>query len=520
MNVMRAWGLAGCLALSSIAVQAADLTLAAVFSDHMVLQREKAVPVWGWADPGEKVSVEFGGQSKTTAADVDGRWTVKLDPMPACAKPGKMVVRSDKPGRVVEIADVLVGEVWLGSGQSNMAMGVSRAKDYEAEKAAANLPLVRMFAEGSRAAAAPQDRGTGAWKVCAPETVGTFSATLYFFGRELHRELKVPVGLINSSVGGTPIESWIAADVQAAVPELRAAAEAAAKADAEFDVEAAKAGHAKAVARWKTLAAKAKAEGRPQPRAPRDPVETRARKGNIGGLFNGKIAPLIPYAIRGAVWYQGEANSHPGKGAVYRLQLPLLVTDWRARWGTEFPFAWVQLPNFQRENTGDGWMLVREAMLKSLRLPKTGMAVTVDIGDPKDIHPKNKQEVGRRLSLWALGEVYGRKDVVTGGPLPAGHEVRGAEVIVSFTHAGGLKARDGDVKGFEIAGADRQWKPAPARIDGAKAVVSSPDVKEPVAVRYAWAMDPDCNLVNAAGLPASPFRTDEWEVPTLGNEAK
>ena len=298
---------------------------------------------------------------------------------------------------------MLVGEVWLGSGQSNMAMGVSRAKDFEAEKAAANLPLVRMFTEGSRVAAAPQENGTGAWKVCAPETVGTFSATLFFFGRELHRELKVPVGLINSSVGGTPIESWIAADAQSASPELRAAneaaAKAAAKAEAEFDVEAAKAAHAKALARWKTLAAKAKAEGKPAPRAPKDPVAMRERKGNIGGLFNGKIAPLIPYAIRGVVWYQGEANSHPGKGAFYQHQLPLLVTDWRARWGAEFPFAWVQLPNFERENTGDNWLLVREAMLKTLKLPKTGMAITVDIGDPKDIHPKNKQEVGDRKSV-------------------------------------------------------------------------------------------------------------------------
>ncbi len=519
MNANRAWMLAGCLLVSSIAARAANLELAAPFADHMVLQRDVAVPVWGWADPGEKITVEFAGQARTVEADGKGAWKALLDPMPACAEARVLVVRSGRAGRRIEIADVLVGEVWLGSGQSNMAMGVSRAKDFEAEKAAASLPLIRMFTEGSRAAATPQEKGTGAWKVCAPETVGTYSATLYFFGRELHRELKVPVGLINSSVGGTPIESWIAADAQAGVPELKAAAEAAAKADAEFDVEAAKATHAKAVARWKTLAAKAKAEGKPAPRAPRDPVETRARKGNVGGLFNGKIAPLIPYAIRGAVWYQGEANSHPGKGALYRHQLPLLVTDWRARWGSEFPFAWVQLPNFERENTGDNWLLVREAMLKTLRLPKTGMAITVDIGDPKDIHPKNKQEVGRRLSLWALGDVYGRKVPETSGPLPAGHEVRGAEVIVSFTHAGGLKARDGDVKGFEVAGADRQWKPAAARIDGAKAVVSSPDVKEPVAVRYAWAMNPDCNLVNAAGLPASPFRTDDWEAPTVGAAA-
>lgn len=516
MNLSRTGMLVAVLLGIAGTAGAAKLELAAPFADHMVLQREMAVPVWGWADPGEKVTVDFAGQSKTSTADAEGKWRVTLDAMPACAEARVLVVRSAAPDRKLEVADVLVGEVWLGSGQSNMAMGVSRAKDYDAEKAAANLPLVRMFTEGSRAAATPQARGTGAWKVCAPETVGTFSATLYFFGRELHRELKVPVGLINSSVGGTPIESWIAADVQKAAPELKAAFEAGAKAEADFDVEAAKAQYEKTLARWKILAAKAKAEGKPVPRAPRDPVETRERKGNIGGLFNGKIAPLIPYAIRGAVWYQGEANSHPGKGPFYRHQLPMLVTDWRARWGSEFPVAWVQLPNFERENTGDNWLLVREAMLTTLRLPKTGMAITVDIGDPKNIHPTNKQEVGRRLSLWALGEVYGRKVPETSGPLPAGHQVRGGEAVVSFTHAGGLKARDGDVKGFEIAGADRQWKPAVARIEGGKVVVSSPDVQAPAAIRYAWAMNPDGNLVNAAGLPASPFRTDDWEAPAAG----
>jgi len=501
--------LAGFLLASLAALPAADLKLAAVFGDHLVLQRDKPVPVWGWADPGEKITVEFAGQAKTATADAAGKWMVKLGPLAASAEPRPLTVQSEKPGRKIELSDVLVGEVWLGSGQSNMAMGVSRAKDFEAEKAAANLPLLRMFREESASSPAPQPEAKGKWAVCSPETVGAFSATLYFFGRELHRELKVPVGLINSSVGGTPIESWIAAEAQASSPELKAATEAAAKAEAAFDEAAAKANYEKALARWKEQAAKAKAAGQPAPRKPLDPLATRARKGGGGGLFNGKIAPLIPYAIRGVVWYQGEANSQPGKGPFYQYQLPLLVNDWRARWGEELPFAWVQLPNFARP--GEGWMLVREAMLKTLRLPRTGMAITVDIGDAKDIHPKNKQDVGKRLALWALGEVYGQKVASTSGPLPAGHEARGSEMVVSFKHAdGGLQAKGGELKGFAVAGEDRQWKPATARIEGNQVIVASPDVKKPIALRYAWEPDPQCNLFNGAGLPASPFRTDDW----------
>jgi len=233
------------------------------------------------------------------------------------------------------------------------------------------------------------------------------------------------------------------------------------------------------------------------------------RKGNVGGLFNGKIAPLIPYAIRGALWYQGEANSTPDKAPFYQAQLTLLVNDWRARWGYDFPFAWVQLPNFG--GAGRDWPAVREAMLKTLALKDTGMAITIDIGEEKDIHPKNKQDVGRRLAAWALGTVYGQK-VATSGPLPAGHQVRGSEVLLSFKHTdGGLVAKGGELKGFVVAGEDKQWKSARARIEGDKVIVSSADVKQPVAARYAWENWPTCNLYNGAGLPASPFRTDDWK---------
>jgi sialate O-acetylesterase len=233
----------------------------------------------------------------------------------------------------------------------------------------------------------------------------------------------------------------------------------------------------------------------------------RERKGNVGGLFNGKIAPLVPYAIRGAIWYQGEANSTPEKAPFYRYQLPLLVKDWRARWGYDFPFAWVQLPNFG--GPGRDWPVVREGMLQTLSVPKTGMAITIDIGEEKNIHPQDKQEVGHRLAMWALSTVYGKKDIVSSGPLPAGHQQRGAEIVLKFTHTdGGLVARGGDLRGFTLAGADGEWKPAIAKIEGDKVVVSATGLTEPKYVRYAWENNPSVNLYNGAGIPASPFRTD------------
>jgi len=464
------------LLLAGLTAHAADLKPAALFSDHMVLQRNKPVPVWGWADPGESITVEFAGQKKTTKADADGKWSVILDPMKENAEPGELLVQSQIANRKSKISDVLVGEVWLGSGQSNMAMGMGGVANAAEEKAAAKWPLIRMFKEESPGSATPGKEAKGTWKVCSPETVSGFSATLFCFGREIHRELKVPVGLINSSVGGTPIEAWSSAEAQ------------------------------KESARMQNTASKG---GRPVADQPATRAAPRKQTGKAGGLFNGKIAPLIPYALRGAVWYQGESNANSGNGDRYEFMLTALVTDWRVKWGEDFPFAWVQLPNFN--HAGDGWSLVREGMLKTLRLPKTGMAITIDVGEPGNIHPKNKQEVGRRLALWALGDVYSVKVPSTSGPLPAGHEVRGSDIVIALSHAdGGLEAKGGELKGFVIAGPDKQWKTAKARIEGDKVIVSSDEVKKPVAVRYAWATNPDCNLYNKAGLPASPFRTDDW----------
>jgi sialate O-acetylesterase len=338
--------------------------------------------------------------------------------------------------------------------------------------------------------------------------VKLFSATAYFFGRELHKTLGVPVGLINSSVGGTPIQSWISLQAQLQSPALKASAEAQLQAERDFDANGAKAAYEVSLAKWKEDAEGAKAEGKEPPPAPHDPIADRQKRGEGGGLFNGKIAPLIPYAIRGLIWYQGEANSGV-RAPLYRDQLPVLIADWRARWGYDFPFIGVQLPNFGH---GSNWPLLRETMLRTLKLKNTGMAIAIDIGETDNIHPKNKQEIGRRLALWALSEVYGQKVASFSGPLPDGQQIRGGEIVLSFTHAdGGLVARGGELKEFLIAGADKKWVQANAKIEGEKVIVSSPEIPNPVAVRYAWSMNPEATLYNGAGLPASPFRTDDWQ---------
>jgi sialate O-acetylesterase len=489
----------------------ADVKLPSVFSDHAVLQQGVKVPVWGWADPGEKVSVTVGDQKATAEADGKGRWKVSVGPL----KAGGPVTLEVRGKNRVTVRDVLVGEVWLCSGQSNMAMTVSRAKDFEEEREAAKFPRIRMFKVANRPARTPQEQVPGSWAVCSPETVGGFSAAAYFFGRELHRKLGVPVGLINSSVGGTAIEAWTSAEVQKGKTALKPIFAEWDKRARAYQPERAQVQYQRRLAAWKAAAEKARKEGKRPPRRPRPPVDPREDRNHPANLFNGMIAPLVPYAIRGAIWYQGEHNARTVETAArYSHQLPLLIEDWRSRWGEgDFPFLWVQLPNFKARMDYPGatsaWAVMRESMLHSLKVPNTGMAVTIDVGEAGNIHPKDKQSVGRRLALAALAGVYG-KDVVGSGPLYKGHEVRGNEVVVSFTHTGGklVSKTDAGPRGFAIADAAGKWRWAQARIDGDKVVVWHPEVKKPVAVRYAWGDNPLATLYNAAGLPASPFRTD------------
>ena len=437
-----------CLAALTGANALAEVRLPAIFSTHMVLQAGKSVPVWGWADPGEKVSVSVAGKTQHATADAQGRWRVKFSGLKA-GGPFTLAVHGKNE---VVVDDVLVGEVWLGSGQSNMAQPAREARDFATTQAEANAPEIRMFKVESKGATNAQSDCAGTWQVCNPETVGRFSAVLYFFGKELHAKLGGPVGLINSSVGATAIESWISPAGQPAQP----------------------------------------GDGK-------------------GDLYNGKIAPLVPYGLRGIIWYQGEANAHSAEQARrYHGQMVALVRDWRAHWEAELPFGWVQLPNYHER--GEAWCLVREGQLQALELPRTGMAITVDLGDAGNIHPKNKQGMAARLALWALGTVYDRKVPATSGPLPAKTEFRRGTAVVKFQHAdGGLAAREGELRGFQIAAADQMFQPATARIQGQTVIVSSPAVTQPAAVRYAWQDNPEANLVNGAGLPATPFRTDNWQ---------
>jgi len=493
----------------------AGVKLPAIFSDHMILQNNAAVPVWGWADPGEQVEVSITGQTKNAVADNSGKWSLKLDKLTATAP----VTLTVKGKNTIVVQDVLVGEVWLASGQSNMQLPVNEVWNAKLEKDWAKYPQIRMFTVARQAAVTPQTNCEGQWVVCSPETVGAFSATAYFFAGDLHRKLQVPFGIINASWGGTPIETWTCMERMEGKPEFAQVFKPwEAKMRVPFDEAKAQAQYLQAMEAWKTNAANRKAEGKPAPPPPQKPVSPRLDKNYPANLFNGMIAPIIPYAIRGAIWYQGENNAASDLAKLYSLQLSLLIQDWRQRWSEgDFPFAWVQLPNFHPRTTNvvetnyNNWCVVRECMLKTLAVKNTGMAVTVDVGEANNIHPKNKQAVGHRLALWALAKVYGQ-DIPYSGPLPDGQEIKGDNIILSFKHTdGGLVAKDGDLKGFAIAGEDHKWVAAKAHIEGGKVIVSSPDVKSPKAVRYAWAANPDCNLYNGAGLPASPFRTDDWE---------
>jgi sialate O-acetylesterase len=496
----------------------AAVTLPCVFSDHMVLQRDKPVVVWGWADEGEKVTVEVAGKSESAAAGSDGRWSVTIGPL-AVGGPHRMIV---KGANTITIDDVLVGEVWLCSGQSNMAMTVSRAANFEEEAKTATWPRIRMLTVARQAAEKPTAKCEGEWVVCTPDSVAGFSATAYFFGRKLHEELDVPVGLITSAWGGTAVEAWTSMEAQRRQAELKPVLQPWDEQIAAYDPAAAQTRYEGLLAAWQTKADQAKAAGKKRPRKPTAPTDPRLNQNRPANLFNGMIQPLVPYGIRGAIWYQGERNSHGEPSVLYGLQLQTMIGDWRTRFGQgDFPFFFVQLPNFQRlqeqpsEHTG--WVMVREGMLKTLAVPNTGMAITVDVGEANDIHPKNKQAVGQRLGLWGLATVYG-KAIVYCGPICESTSIKNGTVVVQFEHVGdGLKTTDGEpLKGFAVAGADRRFVWADAKIEGNRVIVSSPEVKKPVAVRYAWGSHPPVNLVNSADLPASPFRSDEWVEPITG----
>ncbi len=492
----------------------ATVSVPNIIGDHMVLQAGKVVPIWGKAAPGENVAVTLAGQTVKASADAKGLWKVKLSKLKT-GGPLEMTIKGRD--NALSIKDVLVGEVWIGSGQSNMQWCVKDSMNGKDEVAAANYPEVRLFYVKRTVATTPQDNCEGEWKICTPESVPEFSAVLYFFGRDLYKALKQPVGLIHSSWGGTPAESWTSRPTLEADPELKVIADRWDQNIANYPK--AKAAFDKAMEEWQKAADEAKAAGKEEPKKPGAPQGADS-PWLASGLYNAMIAPLIPYAVQGAVWYQGESNA--GRAYQYRKLFSSMIQDWRKQWGYDLSFYFVQLANFTETKPEPGpsdWAELREAQNVALKLKKTGMAVAIDIGEAKDIHPKNKQEVGRRLALNALAKDYG-KDVDYASPLYKSMKVKGNEVVIKLSDTDdGLVAKGGEpLKGFAIAGADKKFVWADAKIKGNKVVVSSTQVAKPVAVRYAWAHNPVCNLYNGAGLPASPFRTDTWPGETVNNK--
>jgi sialate O-acetylesterase len=487
-------------ALAASATLWADVKVPALISDHMLLQQHAPVRIWGWADPGEAVTVSFAGQKVSGKAGQDGRWALFLKPLKVGAA-GAMTIAGKN---TITVEDVLVGDVWVGSGQSNMGFKVARTDRAEEEIAAAKFPQIRLFSVKLQVADKPAEDTTGKWVLCSPDTVKSFSAVLYFFGREVHQKRKIPVGLIDSSWGGTPAQSWTTrgtlesdASLKFILDDWAATLERYPAAKQKYDDQ---------VEAWKKAAAQAKQDGKAAPTAPRPPAGP-GHQNTPGGLYNAMISPLVPYAIKGAVWYQGESNASPAHAVVYRKLFRAMIEDWRREWGIgPFPFGFVQLANFK---SNGWWPLLRESQAETLNVRNTGQAVTIDIGNPTDIHPTNKQEVGRRLGLWARAAVYGEKTEYS-GPEYRALAIEGNKVRLWFDHVGtGLTARGGGkLEGFIIAGGDGNFVPADAKVDGDTVVVSAEQVTDPVAVRYGWEDSPTCNLTNKETLPASPFRTD------------
>jgi sialate O-acetylesterase len=478
----------------------ADVQLSPIFGDRMVLQRAAPLPVWGEAAPGERVEVRLPGQHKTTVADARGHWKVLLNPLQP-GNPFDIIITGARSTRTLH--DVLVGDVWLCSGQSNMQMEVRYASDAAKNIAAAGDSQLRLFTVNRDAGQKLDGVFGGAWSSATPASVADFSAAAYYFGQQLRRDLHVPIGLINSSLGGTTAQSWTPLDALRADPAF-----APMLADDWTPWIAAHNDYDVKMAAWLQAYNAARAEGKPAPPRPIwPPVPFRWNK--PGFLYEKMIAPLVPFSLRGVIWYQGEANTP--RAALYRQLFLTLIRAWRKQWQTELPFLWVQLPNFkaaQPQPSESEWAELREAQTMALALPRTGMAVTIDIGEANDIHPKNKAEVGRRLALVALRQVYNQA-VEDSGPVFKSMHVEGDKVLLQWRHAAGLRTADGQAPhGFALCGKEGVWHWAEAVIKGETVVLHSEQVPHPVAVRYAWADNPQVNLVNASGLPAAPFRTD------------
>lgn len=484
----------------------AKVEVSPFFSDDGILQREQKVAVWGWADAGEKVEVSFSGQKKEVTTGGDGKWKVELSPMQASANGEVLTVKG--PGNEVSFKNVVVGDIWFCSGQSNMEWTVWNSNNRDAEIAAAKYPAIRLMTVPRNPQEKPVDTAAvKGWAECSPETVKNFSAAGYFFGRDIYKTVGVPVGLLASSYGGTIIESWMSGEVLKSDSRFNGAQERYEERLAKFP-EAVKKWEAD-VAKWQNDSAAAARAGKNFTRREPSKPEGKGSRWLPASLYNGMIYPFLNAAIKGVIWYQGESNEFWPEE--YKILFPAMVKQWRKDFRQEeLPFFFVQIANHTRRNdpTKILWAYVREAQMSVLDLPMTGMVVTTDIGEEGNIHPKNKQEVGRRLALLAYAKVYGLGGEFS-GPTAAGVKKEGSAFRISFKHAEGLNSK-GEVKGFEVAGADKVYYPAKAKIEGETVVVSAAKVPEPVALRYDWSNTPPMPFFNGAGLPAWPFRTDNW----------
>ncbi|MGD9745137.1 MAG: sialate O-acetylesterase [Verrucomicrobiales bacterium] len=496
-------------------VSRAELKLPVIIGDHMVLQQKQANLIWGWDTPGTEVKVTFGGATKTAQAGGDGKWTVSLDAAPANATPETLVIEGTSKR---EIQDVLIGEVWMCSGQSNMGFNLSSDWNAEVESLASNHPNLRLISVPQVGTQELKTDFVGQWEASTPESSRNFSAVGFFFGRYLHEILGVPVGLIDNSWGGSAAEAWIRRETIENDPRFKTLVEGWKQRESALQSPESKAKYEADLAKWKQAAEAAKAENKPAPRPPQSPDQILGGNSRPGNIFGGVVHPTLGYGIKGVIWYQGESNAP--RAWEYRELFPFMIQEWRKEWKQgDFPFYWVQLADFKPEKPEPGdsdWAELREAQTRTMSLPNTGECVIIDLGEGNDIHPKNKHDVSARLVRWALAKDYGIK-LEPQSPTYQALKIAGNKATLTFDHVGsGLRTVDvNDVKGFAVCGEDHQWVWALAKISGNNAVeVWNDAVPAPVAVRYAWADNPVCNVVSKEGLPLTPFRTDDFPMIT------
>jgi len=502
--------------LLAVPAACANVTVPDVISNSMVLQHDQIVPIWGTADPGETVVVKFASQTQTAQAGADGKWQVTLKSMSASITPSTMTISGNN---TITLDDVLVGEVWIVSGQSNMQFTLAESADGQAAIAAANDPAIRLFNISRKVAFQHESGPLALWQAVSPESVRGFSAAGYYFAVQLRNALHMPVGVINSSYGGTQAEAWTPVEYLLASPYLQPCVERTKIWDEERP--RVKAEYEQRMQQWREAAEKAKAEGRRPPSEPRLPDALRESR-IAASIYDRMIAPLIPFAIRGVIWYQGESNED--RAQQYELLLPTLIKAWRERWGEgNFPFGIVQLPNYRDarpQPSDEPWSFLREAQRRTaLATANSGLIVTIDIGEVHDIHPKDKLDVGKRMARWALVTAYHQK-MTASGPVFRNAKLKGSKLVLTFDDVGkGLRIRGGGkLEEFAVAGADHQWHWASAKIEGRnRLAVWSDAVPQPEAVRYAFNSNPrNPNLTDDTGLPAAPFRSDSWPGPTDG----